>query len=48
MVRGDFVLASAEGEWAKTHDGKYVRASELSTKPVGRKRTRSEWHSAGK
>lgn len=47
MERGDYVLASAEGEWAKTHDGKYVRASELSTKAVGRKRTRSQWHSHG-
>ncbi|MEY4630081.1 MAG: hypothetical protein RIQ81_201 [Pseudomonadota bacterium] len=47
MAKGDFVLASAEGEWAKTHDGKYVRASDLSTKPVGRKRTQSRWRSPG-
>ena len=45
LVRGDFVLASAEGEWAKTSDGRFVRSSDLQVKPVGRKIVQSRWRS---
>lgn len=43
LVNGDFILASAEGDWAKTHDGRYIRSSELQLKPVGRVRVQSRW-----
>lgn len=45
LVHGDFVLASAEGEWAKTRDGRYVRSGDLQVKPVGRKIVQSRWRS---
>ena len=45
LVHGDFVLASAEGEWAKTSDGRFVRSSDLQVKPVGRKIVQSRWRS---
>ena len=45
LVHGDFVLASAEGEWAKTRDGRYVRSGDLQAKPVGRKIVQSRWRS---
>ena len=43
LTRGDFVLASAEGEWAKTSDGRFVRASDLQAAPIGRKKAQSRW-----
>jgi hypothetical protein len=45
MARGDYVLASAEGEWAKTSDGRYIRSSDLQVAPVGRKKVQSRWRS---
>lgn len=45
MARGDYVLASAEGEWAKTADGRYIRSSDLQVAPVGRKKVQSRWRS---
>lgn len=43
LASGDYILASAEGEWAKTHDGRYIRSGDLQTKPVGRVRVQSRW-----
>jgi len=45
MARGDYVLATSEGEWVKTTDGHYVRAAELQLAPVGRKKVQSRWRS---
>jgi len=45
LAHGDFILASAEGEWAKTRDGRFVRSSDLQVKPVGRKIVQSRWRS---
>ncbi len=45
LAHGDFVLASAEGEWAKTSDGRFIKSAELQVKPVGRKIVQSRWRS---
>jgi hypothetical protein len=45
LAHGDFVLASAEGEWAKTGDGRFIKSAELQVKPVGRKIVQSRWRS---
>jgi len=36
MRKGDHILVTTDGEWAKVHDGTWMREKDLSSKPVAR------------
>jgi len=43
LGQGDHILVAVEGEWARVHDGTFVRAADLSEKAVPRPRSRAKW-----
>jgi hypothetical protein len=47
LEKGDHMLVTVEGDWARTDDGKYVSMKVLSEKGVGRNKKDAAW-SAGR
>ena len=41
--KGETLLASAGGSWAQLQDGRYIKMSDLTTKPMGRMKARGTW-----
>ena len=41
LRKGDHILVVVDGEWAKVHDGTWIRAKDLSQKPIGRTRPKA-------
>ena len=46
LDRGDHILVTIEGDWARTDDGKYIAVKSLSEKGIGRGKKDASW-SAG-
>ncbi len=43
-MRGDhFLITTVENGWARTDDGRYIEAKNLSDKPLGRKKKGAVW-----
>lgn len=45
LNKGDHMLVSMEGDWAKTVDGKYISVKVLSEKGIGRAKKDAAWSS---
>lgn len=43
LEKGDHVLITVEGQWARTPSGQFIKLSQLSQKSVGRDRTGGSW-----
>ena len=41
LRKGDHILVVVDGEWAKVHDGTWLRTKDLSQKPIGRTRPKA-------
>lgn len=42
-TRGETLLVSVSGQWGQLQDGRYIKASDLTSSPVGRKKVRGSW-----
>lgn len=47
LDKGDHILVELDGEWAKTHDGRYISSSSLSEKGIARSKKSGRWTSGG-
>jgi hypothetical protein len=43
LDKGDHILVTVEGDWARTDDGKYISAKVLSDKGIGRGKKDARW-----
>jgi hypothetical protein len=48
LKKGDHVLVTLEGEWARTDDGKFIAIKGLSERGVGPSKKEATWSSGGK
>jgi len=42
-TRGETLLVNITGEWGQLQDGRFIKATDLTSKPVGRKKPRGSW-----
>ena len=43
LEKGDHPLVTSNGEWSMTADGRYIKSSALTDRPVGRHEPAAEW-----
>ena len=47
LGKGDHILVTIEGEWARTDDGKFISMKSLSEKGIGRVKKDASWSGGG-
>ena len=47
LGKGDHILVTIEGEWARTDDGKFISMKSLSEKGIGRAKKDASWSGGG-